>query len=411
MKIIMVSGHLPWPSTGASTRDYHLLKSLSQQHDMTLVALADPGEIAAHPDLSPLRAYAREIRVFPRPASGPKRLRQLRALTRGQSSTFTHNTVPAVQDALDDLTAHGAYDAVLYESVQLANYRLPENVPMLIDEHNIEYELLERTRQNEPFGLRKLYSWLEGAYVKRAEIARWRQAATVLVTSDRECGALATHAPATPCAVVPNGVDIEYFAREQSASDEDATAQQIIFTGTMNYFPNVNGALYFARQCWPIIREHAPNATWNLVGRSPAASVADLARLPGVTVTGGVPDMRPYLTSAAVAIAPLRIGAGTRLKILEALAMGTAVVTTSVGCEGLAVRDGEHVLIADDPETFALAVVALLRDPARRRALGEAGRRLVEAEYSWERCGDKMLQALETLDRERMASRTVGKRI
>lgn len=411
MKIIMVSGHLPWPSTGASTRDYHLLKSLGQRHDMTLLALADPDEIAAHPDLTPLRTYARDIHVFPRPASGSKRLRQLRSLVRGRSSTLTHNTVCAVQDVLDDLTAHETYDAVLYESVQLANYRLPSNVPMVIDEHNIEYELLERTRQNEPIGIRKLYSWLEGVYVKRAETARWRQAAVVLVTSDRECDALATHAPETPCIVVPNGVDIEYFARGQSDSNEDANAQQIIFTGTMNYFPNVNGAMYFARQCWPIIREHAPDATWNLVGKSPAASVADLARLPGVTVTGGVPDMRPYLTSAAVAIAPLRIGAGTRLKILEALAMGKAVVTTSIGCEGLAARDGEHVLIADDPEAFALAVVALLQDPARRRALGEAGRRLVEAEYSWERCGDKLLRALETLGAEHMASHTVGKRI
>lgn len=411
MKIIMVCGHLPWPSTGASTRDYHLLKALGQRHDVTLLALADPGEIAAHLDLSPLKAHAREVRVFPRPASGSKRLRQLRALMRGQSSVLTHNTIPALQDALDDLTAHETYDAVLYESVQLANYHLPPDVATVIDEHNIEYELLERTRQNEPIGLRKLYSWLEGAYVKRAEIARWRQASAVLVTSDRECDAVATHAPAIPYAVVPNGVDIDYFACEQSESDGSDSAQQIIFTGTMNYFPNVNGAMFFARQCWPIIRERAPNATWNLVGRSPAASVADLAELPGVTVTGGVPDMRPYLSSATIAIAPLRIGAGTRLKILEALAMGKAVVTTSIGCEGLAVRDGEHVIIADDPEAFALAIVALLHDPARRRALGGAGRRLVETEYSWERCGDRLLRALDTLSRERVASRTVGNQL
>lgn len=293
----------------------------------------------------------------------------------------------------------------------MRRYHLPPDVATVIDEHNIEYELLERTRQNEPIGLRKLYSWLEGAYVKRAEIARWRQASAVLVTSDRECDAVATHAPAIPYAVVPNGVDIDYFACEQSESDGSDNAQQIIFTGTMNYFPNVNGAMFFARQCWPIVRERAPNATWNLVGRSPAASVADLAELPGVTVTGGVPDMRPYLSSATIAIAPLRIGAGTRLKILEALAMGKAVVTTSIGCEGLAVRDGEHVIIADDPEAFALAIVALLHDPARRRALGGAGRRLVETEYSWERCGDRLLRALDTLSRERVASRTVGNQL
>ena len=197
--------------------------------------------------------------------------------------------------------------------------------------------------------------------------------------------------------VVPNGVDIELF--QNSLSDEIPC--QIIFTGVMNYYPNIDAVLSFARHCWPLIKAEIPQATWKIVGGAPAREVRKLAELPGVTVTGPVPDMRPYLAASAVAIAPLQIGSGTRLKILEAFAMRKAVVSTSIGCEGLAVVPGKHLFIADLPAEFAQAVVNLLTNQEMRTTLGNAGRALVEEKYSWEHCGTQLLRVLETHISER----------
>jgi polysaccharide biosynthesis protein PslH len=141
----------------------------------------------------------------------------------------------------------------------------------------------------------------------------------------------------------------------------------------------------------------APTATWQIVGQDPLPAVQDLAKLPGVSVTGSVPDVKPYLAAATVAIAPLLIGSGTRLKILEAFAMSKAVVSTSLGCEGLAVVSGKHLIVADQPEVFAQSIVDLLQNTERRTVLGSAGRILAETEYSWKRCGDGAINALEKI--------------
>ncbi len=205
--------------------------------------------------------------------------------------------------------------------------------------------------------------------------------------------------------VIPNGVDIATFIQRDPAQE---IAHRIIFTGRMDYYPNIDAVLFFARKCWPHIHSQVPSASWQIVGKDPPREVRDLAELPGITVTGTVPDVTSYLAEAAVAIAPLQIGSGTRLKILEALAMQKAVVTTSQGCEGLSVTSGEHVIVADQAQEFAQAVVDLMQDSQKRTALGYAGRKLVETAYSWEHCGNRLLEVLEAHfeEREEYASTT-----
>ena len=163
----------------------------------------------------------------------------------------------------------------------------------------------------------------------------------------------------------------------------------------MDYYPNVHAVLFFAQKIWPLIRAQIPTATWHIVGKNPLPEVQNLAELAGVTITGSVPNMHPYLAEAQVAIAPLLIGGGTRLKILEGLAMQKAIVSTSLGCEGLAITAGKHLIVADEPEAFAREVIALLNNPERRSLLGSTGRALVESEYSWERCGASLLEILK----------------
>ncbi len=405
MNLLIVTAGLPRPVGGANTRNFHLLQTLAETHSITLLVLANAAEANDSEALDSLQKIVPTISLVPYELpSRSKRLIQLQNAVRGKSYFLTLFIVPEMQSALDTLCSQHKFDVAIFESVLLAGYQLPPNVKIVIDQHNIEHELVERTYKQESAVVRKWYSWRESRLLKQGEIERCRNADVVLVTSERESALMKNFLPGQHFEVIPNGVDIETFVQHGHVRE---IARQIIFTGTMDYFPNIDAVLFFARKCWPIIQKQLPGTSWQIVGKNPPTEIKSLAELPGITVTGTVPEVHPYLAVSSVVIAPLQIGSGTRLKILEALAMRKAVVTTSVGCEGLAVEEGKHVLIADRPEEFAQAVIKLLQDTELRIALGSAGRTLVEEAYSWENCGSRLLQALEHLEeREAYASTT-----
>jgi len=393
MNLLTVSSILPGSAWGASARNYYLLKALARQHTVSLLALANRTEMEAYDSIPRLEKLARRVRIIPCPLSRGKRWQQLLSAVLGKSYILNQNKQPAMQDALDAMLADDRYDAVLFENVLTAGYRLPAGVRIIIDQHNIEHELLQRTYRHERAFLRKWYNWQESRLIRRVELERCARADIVVVTSERERIVLQSLLPESAIAVVPNGVDVEMF--NPRGNEQDVVPGRIIFTGTMDYYPNTDAVLFFARQCWPSIKAQVPGATWEIVGRNPPPAVRRLAALPNVTVSGTVPDVRPYLAQAAVAIAPLQIAGGTRLKILEALAMKKAVVSTSVGFEGLSTVPGKHLLAADEPEAFAQAVVTFLHHPEMRTAFGTAGRALAETEYSWESCGEHLVHSLE----------------
>lgn len=392
MNVLVVCSRIPRPTWGAGTRNYALLRALAAHHRVALLALvdADDPDPAAR-DTSHLAELASPICLVPVPGGQGKRLRQLAAVARGRSYQLDEYSPRAAAAPFAELLAAERFEAVLFESALTAGYPVPPGTRVIVDQHNLEYELVRRTFEQERNGPRKWYAALECRALRSAELDRCRRADAVTVTSERERRILAELLPGTPVAVVPNGVDVAAFT---PASPEEEVPGRVVFTGTLGYHPNVQAVLHFARACWPRIRAALPDAEWQIVGSYPPPEVQRLTELPGVTVTGTVPAVQPYLRSASVAVVPLLVGGGTRLKILEALATGKAVVTTAVGCEGLALTPGEHALIEDDPDTFAAAVVALLRDSALRAALGAAGRALVEARYSWEHCAELLLEAL-----------------
>lgn len=392
MNIVMLSANLPHPSWGASTRNFYVLRALARCHEVTLLACVDATEVAAYRREPLLDELVARLELVVRPLVLHKRALQLRNLLLGRSHLLYTFDLPEMQAALDALLVDEKYDLVLCESIFMAGYRVPERVKLVVDQHNIEHELLYRTFENEQGRLRKWYSWQESRLLKPIEMERCARADAVLVTSEREQGELRRMLQRDEVFVVPNGVDIERFTPSASTR---VIADRVVFTGAMNYYPNVDAVLHFAHECWPLILAHIPAATWYIVGRDPLPEVCRLAALPGVTVTGSVPDVRPYLCEAAVAIAPLRIGGGTRLKILEALAMSKPVVTTSLGCEGLAVESGRQLIIADEPDAFAQALLMLMNSPQKCALFGEAGRQLVELEYSWVRCGERLLHVLD----------------
>jgi glycosyltransferase involved in cell wall biosynthesis len=185
--------------------------------------------------------------------------------------------------------------------------------------------------------------------------------------------------------VVPNAVDVDYF----KPSDTPPEPHTLIFSGTLHYRPNLDAVRYLIDDIWPRVRARYPEAKLTLTGRSDGVDTRALAQ-PGVELLGEVPDIRPHIGRAGVVVVPVRIGGGTRLKVVEGLAMGKPMVSTTLGCEGVAVRDGEHLLIADDTSTFASRIFEVFDNPALGDALGQAGRGLVETRYSWELAAEQL---------------------
>jgi glycosyltransferase involved in cell wall biosynthesis len=220
-----------------------------------------------------------------------------------------------------------------------------------------------------------------------AEIRVWKRSDGLVMMSERECQIVDRLVPSKPTTYMPCGVDLDDLRPHPEALEPGT----MIFTGTMDYRPNADAVVYFAGEILPRIVREYPDARFLVVGRNPPDEVRRLAG-PNLTLSANVPEVRPYLARAAVVVVPMRIGAGARLKVTEALAMGKAIVSTTLGCEGHPIVPGAQALIADDPEGFAAAVLRVLRDPALGLALGARARALAEQSYGW----PVLLERLET---------------
>jgi glycosyltransferase involved in cell wall biosynthesis len=255
----------------------------------------------------------------------------------------------------------------------------PIGVPTVLFNHNVEHMIWERLWKNETRRFRRALLEIECKKMRRAEAAACASSNLTLAVSENDRVVLSAAAPNAKVEAVPTGVDTSYFHPNGTRQ----SAAQLVFTGSMDWYPNEEGVLYFIDAILPLIRREIPEASLTIVGRNPTPRLRAVASA-AVRVTGTVDDVRPYVGEAAVYVVPLRIGGGTRLKIFEALAMGKAVVSTRIGAEGLPLVPGKHFIEADDPVDFAREVVTLLRDPTRRNYLAQMGRKLVEERYSWQ---------------------------
>ena len=360
---------------------YQLVRELSRRHQVTLLTYGRENETpqAEVENIAALRAVGAEVHVVPPPRPlGGKRGAQALSLLSPRSYQTASLRSPAMQDAVTRLLAGSAFDLIQVESSQMAAFDFGSRVPLVLDEHNLEYELLYRLYQGERAPGRRLYNWAEYVKFRREEQACWRRADACLLTSGREREILHGLLPDKPAVVVPNGVDIEFYRPSSAPVEPDS----LVFTGLMSYRPNIDGVVYFVEEVLPHIHQVRPNVTLTIVGAGAGAEVERLAG-PRVVVTGTVPDTREYFARAAVAVVPLRMGSGTRLKVLEGLAMGKPMVSTSVGCEGIHVRSGEHLLIADEAQALADAALRVLSDAELAASLARQGRALVEREYGW----------------------------
>lgn len=387
MRILFVNRELPYPAdTGGRIRAHALLRQLARRHTVSLIAFGDgdPEAVAA------LRQFCADVVTVPlaeRQRRENKRKYQLLSLFSPRPYQYVAHYSPRMQAAIDAYLAANRVDLVHVEFAQMGYYRLPPTVPAVLDEHNVEYEILQRTYAATPPSPRKLYAYSEYRKFRRDELSICARFDACLTTSERDKAVLARAVSRTPFHVIPNGVDTAAY---RPLAQPDAAEKALLFTGTIDYYPNIDGLHFFMDQVFPLVRARVPEARFYIVGKDPPPQISRYAAAPGVTVTGYVQDVRPYYEKAAVVVVPLRVGGGTRLKIVEALALGKPVVSTTIGAEGIEVTDGENVLLADDAEAMARSIVRLLEDRSLRERLGRAGRRLAEERYDWNVIGDRL---------------------
>jgi glycosyltransferase involved in cell wall biosynthesis len=377
---IKVGGLFP-VHTGGRRRSYEIVSELAKRHPVVLLTTHGPGD-----DPSSLAgAFADCESVASVPHAIPKQgsARFAGALARSWFSALPVDLLRCRSTALRRRVRaelkRGRFDVVVADFLAAESNLPEERPPVVLFEHNVEHRIWQRMRDAERRPWRRALLEIEWRKLRRCEARACARSDRTVAVSDVDRVQLAALADGADVVAVDTGVDTTYFAPRGYPE----RAHELVFTGAMDWFPNEDAILRFLETTLPLIRRAVRDASLTVAGRNPTARLRAAAARAGVRVTGTVDDVRPYLARAAVVVVPLRIGGGTRLKIFEALAMGKAVVSTAVGAEGLPTTPGEHLLVADEPDPFAAAVVALLSDPARREALGAAGRRLVESRFSW----------------------------
>jgi glycosyltransferase involved in cell wall biosynthesis len=363
------------------------MAALARTHHVTCVAGVgpefDPAVAAADAHHHCTEAILVPLRRLP---AVRKRLLQLRLLVSGPSLERHLFAVPELQRRLDGLLQARAYDAVVVEFPFVAHLRLRQAPAgarppvVVVDQHNIEHDLSRQSRGAGRSFVRWLHHSVNWRKLLREEKAAWRDADGVAFTSPDDQARAAALVPSLRGRVVSNGVDVEEFRPRPDLPAPDG--QTVVFFGTMAYFPNHDGMSWFLAEIWPRLSRTNPRVRLKVIGANPSPEVLR-HRGPRVEVTGLVDDLRPHLAGAAAVIVPLRVGGGTRFKIIEAMAMGKPVVSTTLGAEGIAAAPGREIVIADGAERFADEVARLVEDPALAARIGAAARGVAERTYSW----------------------------
>ena len=397
MRILWLKSDLLLPlDKGGKLRTWNLLRYLARRHEITYLAFVDPND--AQGAIEGMHEVAAHVETVPRvdPPKGSWRFYTDAALHLADPLPYAAGKYRsrAYRHRVRALLARGGFDLIvcdfLVPAVNLP-YRLPCRAVLFT--HNVESEIWRRHAETEANAITRLLYRTQHRRMLRFERRTLSQFEGVLAVSDADRDTFDRIYPGSlraPAHVVATGVDTEFFTPTPSP----ASSRRLAFTGSMDWLPNEDAMVFFVREVLPLIRAAEPGVTLSIVGRSPTPTVLRLATEPGVQVTGRVDDVRPYIADASVYIVPLRIGGGTRLKIFEAMAMGKAIVSTTVGAEGLPVAGGEHLLVADEAPSFARAVLSMIRDVGRRRRLESAARALVVEKYDWSAVAGRLEEAL-----------------
>jgi len=379
LRVAVVTPYLPWPAdTGGKLRSYYLIRGLAQQAETDLYTVC----YGPPPDPQPLAAFCRRVEVIP---LQPPLVRWpvIRALSQRLPRSVTYfRTAESMATIREKLAGH--YDLLVADEISMAPYLLDlpgqEATPKIVMRQKIDYLHYAEVAAHRPWNQDKVLDWLEAERLQRFEYATMPRFHGAVVCSQEDARVAAQQGPKLPIDIIVNGADTEFFTPMRQP-DPDPT---LLLIGTMHYYPNIDATLYFFETMYPALQQAVPKLKVLIVGHLPPPEIQALGKLPGVTVTGSVPDVRPYLARSWALAVPLRLGGGTRLKIVEAMASGVPVVSTTVGAQGLAATDGQQLLVADTPEQFVQKTVRLLQDAQLREQLAQQGADLVQKAYSWQ---------------------------
>jgi polysaccharide biosynthesis protein PslH len=416
MKVLWFSHLVPYPETGLGVlqRSYHLVREVSRAHEVYLLAFVQRkiieellGDIEAGLQRARehLGQYCARVQFLPIPSERSRFGRAwlaTRSLVGAHPYTIRWLSSEEAWRAAVDWNASVDFDVVHFDTLSLAPYRrIFARVAKSLDHHNIESDMMLRRAGIERHPLKRLYFRQEGLRLRRYERRVCPQFDLNVTCSKLDTARLEAIAPGLTVTEVPNGVDTAYFRPDGSLE----SPRSLVFAGNMSWYPNASAMLFFADSVWPALKKELPGVTMDVIGGNPPQRLVTLAaRDRDFRVHGFVPDIRPYVNRASLYVCPITDGGGTKLKILDALAMAKPIVAHPIACEGIAVHDGEDVVFAREPDEFVKSIVFLLGDPERRRRLSANARSLAESSYSYSRIGQEFVRKLEEVHVRQMAN-------
>jgi polysaccharide biosynthesis protein PslH len=407
MKVLWFSHLVPYPEMGLGVlqRSYHLVRELSRAHQVYLLAFVQRKIIAdllgdVEEGLQRARAhlgqYCARVAFLPIPSDCSRSARMwlaARSLMGAYPYTIRWLQSDAARRVAADWNASIDFDVVHFDTLSLAPYRkIFARSAKSLDHHNIESDMMLRRARIEEHPLKRLYFWQEGLRLRRYERHVCPHFDLNITCSSLDTERLKRVAPGAVVTEVPNGVDTEYFR----PSGDFECPNSLVFAGNMSWYPNAAAMLFFADSVWPALKAELPGVTMDVIGGNPPPRLAALAAQDRhFRVHGFVPDARPYISRAALYVCPIMDGGGTKLKILDALAMGKAIVAHPIACEGIEVRDGRDVIFAREPAEFVRSIARLLESAELRRRLSLSARSLAESSYSYSLIGRRLVSEIE----------------
>ncbi len=413
MNILWLSHLIPYPPKGGVLqRSYHLLRELAKHHEVDLLAfnqrtLMEPMfkniEAGVQEAKEELSEFCVNVEFFEIPSeigAYGKYILAFKSLTTPAPYNINWLKSSRFQDKVEELCAQKRYDIVHFDTISLIPYySLCEHAVTILDHHNIESHMLLRRAENENNLLKKLYFWQEGKRLTHYERKFCPKFSLNITCSEIDSERLRSFLPSVNVEDIPNGVDTDYFIPSRfvpGSNGETSKKQSILFIGTLDWYPNAEAVFFIVNQIWPTLKKLHPNITVDIIGANPAKELVDFAENNAdFHVHGFVDDILPFLNEASVYVCPIKDGGGTKLKILDAMAMGNALVVHPIACEGIAVENGEHVVFAESADEFVSEIGKLLVDSPRAMRLGQNARGLIEEYYSYSQIGQKCSELYE----------------
>ncbi len=395
MKILFLSQIVPYPPHGGVLqRGYNIVREIAKYNDVYLLAFVHPdilnSEELVNESRNVLTKHCKVVEYFslwPKQSLYHKYLAIISGLFSSLPFSVVAHKSEHLKNKILNIMATENIDLVHFDTIALAQYRdcIGATISTLTH-HNVESELMHRRALVEKNTLARHYLNREVKKLQKYEASESKKFNINLMMSSVDESKLKELSPGVNTAIIPNGVDVDYY---KPIRGQEGNA--IIYTGGMNMFANCDAVLYLVKEVWPILKKAVPDIVFYIVGQDPPLEIINLAKSDsGLKVLGFVDDVRPFVAKAGVYVVPLRVGGGTRLKVLDALSQGKAIVSTSIGCEGIQIKSGKNIVIEDEPDKFANEIIALLCDNNKRSALGENARALAKSNYAWSSIGEKL---------------------